>query len=105
MTASSTKTGCLSPQSGISLARWTTYSNRILSGMPAGVENLFGKVDAFCLYALFFATRLASAANLFRLECGFVGLQHRVVVAVDVVDSEIVVVRSGQDVSGTACSI
>jgi hypothetical protein len=50
------------------------------------------------LLARHFASR---PANLLRLESGLVGLQHDVIVPIDVVDAKVVVIRAGQDVASS----
>ena len=65
------------------------------------MQNLFRKVNPLGLYPFLFPLCLAApSADLFRFKCRLVGLEHDIVVgrAVDVVDSEIVVVRPGEHV-------
>jgi hypothetical protein len=79
-----------------------THRDRVLLWMPARVKNLLAKVDVLGLKPFLLARHFASRpANLLRLESGLVGLQHDVIVPIDVVDAKVVVIRAGQDVASS----
>jgi hypothetical protein len=75
-------------------------AGRSAHGTAKGTHYLLGKVNVLRLEAFLFAWCLSSCpADLLRFERRFVGLQYDVVVVVDIVDAEVVVIRTGQDVS------
>jgi hypothetical protein len=81
-----------------SRSRHSSHSPRSCSR----VKNLLAKVDVLGLKPFLLARHFASRpANLLRLESGLVGLQHDVIVPIDVVDAKVVVIRAGQDVASS----
>lgn len=86
--------------------------------MPAGVElrvseatgietyDLLGEINALRLKRLLFARRLSSSsADFLRFERRLVGLQDNIIVAVDVVNAEVIVIRSRQDLAESWCQL
>lgn len=96
-----------------------THSYGVLLGVPARVQlvivsmrrltstdfthNLFRKVDVVRLQTVLLSWHFASrTANLLCLKRRLIRLQDRVLIAVDIVDPEVVVVRSSEDVPAPA---
>lgn len=62
-------------------------------------HDLLGEVNVVRLQAILLARYFATCTpNLLRLERGLVSLKNRVLIAVDIVDPEVIVIRSRENV-------
>lgn len=109
---SNTRRGCLSPQSSLSVhvadRDSSTYSYGVLMRMPACVQlkgqisitftrrkthDLLCEIDIVRLQSLLLSWNLASrTTNLLCFECRLVGLEHNIIITLNIIDAEVVVI-------------